>query len=157
MKRILEIIDRLRMWWSFSSKDLAAITAAVTEAEKHTSGEIRVVIRVRRETGVNDVKAQAERDFLKHGLQNTEDQTGVLLLIVLQDHQFWLMGDKGVNDHLDADFWSRQSLFLSSAFAGGSWTEGICQVVLEIGHRLAEHFPRQTDDADELPNTPVVV
>ncbi|NQV90054.1 TPM domain-containing protein [Candidatus Uhrbacteria bacterium] len=156
MKFFQRLID---LWWMhrmFSKQDLDAITVAVTKAEQTTSGEIRVVIRARRDDSIPDVKTQAEADFLKHKMHDTRDKTGVLLLIVLADRAFYIMGDEGINNLLPPNFWEQQAIELSSAFHERHSTKGICESVEAIGRCLCEHFPKKHDDTNELPNRPVL-
>lgn len=152
-QRILDLLWLRRM---FSKRDLDAITAAVAKAEGTTSGEIRVVIRARKDKHVTDIQEQAEVDFKKHGMHKTQDQTGVMLLIVLSDRAFYIMGDEGINEELPPNFWSQQAAQLSSAFEKQHSTQGICESVKAIGGYLSEYFPRKDDDVDELPNRPVL-
>ncbi len=156
MNRLLNAIDRLMLRARFPGRQLQLITDAVARAEAKTSGEIRVVILARFEDGVSDIKTQAEREFLKHGLQQTRDKTGVLLLIVLKNRQCYVMADKGLNDQLDDAFLGTEITYLSKAIGNGQATAGICEMVGNIGSKLAEFFPPREDDVNELSDAPIL-
>jgi uncharacterized membrane protein len=46
---------------------------------------------------------------------------------------------------------------VSSAIQGGHAAEGVCAAVDAIGQALAQHFPAEPDDRNELPDAPARV
>lgn len=139
----------------FTKEQLNTITETVKKAESLTSGEIRVVIRGACKRGLN-TKQQALADFEEHGLAQTRDKTGVLILIVLQERQVEILADKGINDRVRESFWDSIVLSITNNFKNKEYFKGICDAVETVGHVLAEHFPRKPDDTNELPNKPVL-
>lgn len=141
----------------FTESDIAQITEAIRKAEENTSGEIRVVIIAHCEQGLfGDTYAQARRAFSRLGMDNTKDKTGVLLLVVTEEQKFSIIGDTGIHEKLPPDYWEKQARILSSYFKNGRFADGISEVVAEVGKQLAAHFPRKSDDTNELPNEPVI-
>lgn len=141
----------------FSEKDFAEIEAATREAEKNTSGEIQVVIRSHYDEDLKgDVHGQTKRDFLKHGLDKTCDKTGVIILLVLEAKKFMVWGDDGIHAKVPQGYWDVLAVGMSAHFKEERYIQGICEAVAEVGKRLAEFFPKKSDDVDELPNKPIV-
>lgn len=134
----------------FSEESLARIKAAVAEAERNTSGEIRVVVLEKCEE--TDSRLQALKEFQKAGMQNTRDKTGVLIFLALNDKKFEVLADEGINSKIAPEEWQKLSGDMSQCFQSGLFAEGVLLAVNRVGERLAAHFPRKPDDIDELPN-----
>ncbi len=133
------------------------IEGAVQAAEATTSGEIRVMIISRCDPEAKgDIRAQAVREFYRHGLDKTRDKTGVLLLIALEDNAFYILGDSGINEKVSQGYWDVHSTILTTDFASGRLIDGICFFVGSIGNKLSEYFPRRDDDTNELPDDVIV-
>ncbi len=132
-----------------SKKEEEKIVDAISQAEKNTSGEIRV-----------HIEAHTDEDHFEHALKvfeqlemhKTELRNGVLIYIAVDDHQFVILGDKGINDVVSNDFWERTKDVMQDHFRKGNFQEGIVAGVLQAGEELKTHFPYQADDQDELSN-----
>jgi uncharacterized membrane protein len=132
-----------------SKKDEKAIVEAIGQAEKSTSGEIRV-----------HIEAHTDEDHFEHALKvfqqlemhKTELRNGVLIYIAVNDHQFVILGDEGINKVVANDFWEQTKNVMQSHFRKGEFKQGIVAAVLQAGQELKAHFPYQDDDEDELSN-----
>lgn len=146
----------------FSENDLRRISDAIEEAEKNTSGEIRVKIMMHFDDDLmmhrdsERAHYQAVREFEKEGLVNTRDKTGILLLIVMAERKFQILADEGINQKVKQGYWNIVAWNLVAHFKKGQYVFGICSVVKMIGFQLANFFPIQSDDIDELPNEVIV-
>ena len=78
------------------------IVAAIIEAEKNTSGEIRVHIEATTQLD-HFSRAQQVFHFLK--MDNTKDENGVLLYVAVQDKRFVIYGDRGIDQAVPKGFW----------------------------------------------------
>jgi uncharacterized membrane protein len=132
--------------------DQAAITAAIADAEKNTSGEIRVVLSHR---PAPEPLAAAQAAFVRLRMERTTDRNGVLIFIAPESQTFAIVGDTGVNRQCGQAFWNEMSAAMTAAFAAGDFTTGLTAAIGKAGKLLQVHFPRQSDDQDELPNTVV--
>lgn len=141
----------------FSESDLNLITSAIEKAEEGTSGEIRLVIKMRCDPAYkDDLDAQALHEFAKHGLANTRDKTGVLILILMEERKFKLLADKGIYEKMSQSYLDHIARRMSSTFSSGFYMEGIFTCLRMISSQLVFHFPRKPDDTDELPNRPII-
>ena len=129
--------------------DQMQVVAAIREAERVTSGEIRVSVA---HFFWGDVEKTAEKAFRRLGVGNTADRNGVLIFLVPSRKRFAILGDTGIHERVGQAFWDDVSACLSSHFRRGAFTEGLVEGVRMVGDRLATHFPSAGDaDRDELP------
>ncbi len=132
-----------------SQLDRDQIVAAIREAEKKTSGEIRVFVS-RHEP--KDVVAEAQRHFIRLGMEKTQDHNGVLIFVAPRAHRFAVIGDQGVHEKCGDAFWSTLAGEMSGHFREGRFMEGIVLAIRRAGALLAEHFPHTPADRNELPD-----
>lgn len=125
------------------------IVQAIVQAERNTSGEIRV--HIERTTKLLHYDRALEV-FQELEMHNTEQQNAVLIYIAVDDHKFVIYGDKGINDIVPKNFWESTKNVMQNLFKEGKFKQGIVEGVLKAGHELKEHFPRSSKDIDELPN-----
>ena len=126
------------------------IITAIRRAEKQTSGEIRVHLEARHG---GDIKKRAAYLFHELKMDNTREANGILLYIAVQDRAFYLMGDAGINAVVPVTYWGEVKDVLQLRFRESEFTKGIIDAITEIGSRLAAHFPWQSNDVNELPDT----
>lgn len=133
-----------------SSEEQEKITHAVSLAENRTSGEIRIVV----ENVVGEMTAfdKATKYFNDLRMYNTALRNGVLIYLAVADHQFAIVGDKGINERVGNSFWDQTKDLMITYFKKGDYTQGIVAGIHQVGERLQVFFPRQEDDIDELPN-----
>jgi len=134
----------------FSKKEKRQILAAVREAEKNTSGEIRVHL-VHKVKG--DVFEHAREVFERIGMTKTKARNGVLVFLATGSKQFAILGDKGINEKVPERFWKDAARTLEAHFKKNKFAEGISEAVLRIGAKLKEYFPYQGGDKNELPDS----
>jgi uncharacterized membrane protein len=132
-----------------SQLDHERIVSAIAEAEKASSGEIRVHV-TRREPA--DLEARARRRFEKLGMTSTKHRNGVLIYIAPNLRRFQILGDRGVHEKCGDAFWKETASEMEEHFRRGAFTEGILRGVEKVGRLLAEHFPREAGDVNELPD-----
>ncbi len=130
--------------------DEARIIAAIRAAESQTSAELRVSIDRKAE---HPPKEAAARAFHRLGMHRTQYRNGVLILIQPKAQRFAILGDRGIHTHVGQAFWDRLARLLSEAFAQGQFTEGLEAALVEAGRQLAEHFPAEPGNPDELPDS----
>jgi uncharacterized membrane protein len=130
--------------------DQKRIVAAIADAEKQTSGEVRVHVQPKVTGG--ELRDVAERTFERLGMTKTALRTGVLLFIASEENRFVILGDQGINDKVPAGFWDEIAAKLTIRFRNGEFTDGIVDAVTAAGAQLREYFPRAADDVDELSN-----
>ncbi len=131
----------------FSKEQQAQILASVKEAEKATSGEIRVHIESSLKVDILDRAAWL---FKKLGMYKTAERNGVLFYLAINDRKFAIIGDAGINSKVPAGFWNEISDLLGKNFKEGKFTEGLSEGILMAGNELKKYFPCCEDDVNEL-------
>ena len=132
-----------------SKEEEQEIVTAIQTAELNTSGEIRIHIEGTSKTAPFE---RALEVFGELEMQNTEQRNGVLLYLAVNDHQFAICGDEGVDKVVADDFWDCTRDVMAVHFKKGQFKEGIIAGILNAGEQLKQFFPWQTDDANELSN-----
>jgi uncharacterized membrane protein len=134
---------------NFNISDRELITAAISEAEKNTSGEIRLFIEDKCGENVLD---RAAFVFTQLGMQNTKDRNGVLFYLAFDSRQFAIIGDAGIHAKVKDDFWNEIKSLMASHFKNGEFVAGLTKGIQMSGEALRKYFPYQSDDKNELPN-----
>lgn len=140
--RSQEFLDRL---------DHKRIVAAIAEAEKKTSGEIRVFIQRGEIEG--DALPLAERKFAEFGMQKTRQRNAVLILVAPRAQKFAVVGDEGVHKRCGGEYWQQLVSNMAEHFRKQNFTDALLEGIESTGNLLAQHFPRQRSDRNELPDT----
>jgi uncharacterized membrane protein len=125
------------------------IVQAIVEAEKNTSGEIRIHIEEHSEKPPLD---RAQEVFFKLKMNETKDRNGVLFYVGVADHSFVILGDEGINKRVETDFWDCTKDLVISNFKEKNYKKGLVEGILRAGERLKTYFPFQSGDENELSN-----
>ncbi|MEQ1799150.1 MAG: TPM domain-containing protein [Lacibacter sp.] len=145
---IFSFLSKKQNW--FTPQENEAIVNAIRAAEKRTSGEIRVFIESR--CSFVDPVDRAIEVFFGLKMDKTEDRNGVVLYIAMKDHQLAVFGDKGIHEKVGTEFWNKEVSKMLSSFSRENYTDGIVQIVTEIGDALVSNFPYENEDRNELPD-----
>ena len=86
----------------FTPAQKTAMVAAIRQAEKDTSGEIRIHFENHCRKNVLDRAAQVFADLKMH---KTALRNGVLIYVALEDKQLAILGDAGINAKVPDHFW----------------------------------------------------
>lgn len=126
------------------------IIAAIRQAERQTSGEVRVHIEANCPDG--DPVKRAIDVFHHLGMHQTKEQNGVLFYVAHADRKFAVLGDSGIDAKVPADFWESTKNLMRQHFAANDYTAGLSQGIERAGQHLKAFFPRASDDINELPD-----
>lgn len=125
------------------------IVEAIRMAETNTSGEIRVHIEKTTSKAHYD---RALEVFHELRMDETQLKNGVLLYFAVEDKNFVICGDKGINDLVSDDFWDCTKDVMTGHFKQGNFKQGIVDGILNAGEQLKKHFPWTEGDTNELSN-----
>ena len=107
-----------------------------------------------RERMAYKVKLRAEQAFYQHGLHNTKDRTGILILVSLLERRVHVLADKGINDRVPPGTWDSLVGVILEGIHTGHATDGICEAITKCGALLSQVSPAgPSDNPDELPDT----
>jgi len=129
--------------------DKNRVEKAIEAAESITSGEVRVAVSP---LFWGNVQKVADRAFDRLGMRDTAERNGVLLFVVPSRRRFVVLGDTGIHEKVHPGFWEEVAEEISRHFRNSDFTGGIVAALERLSTELAAHFPRRSDDIDELPN-----
>jgi uncharacterized membrane protein len=132
----------------FTVEEKQKIKQAVELAERQTSGEIRVHIDNYCKANVLD---RASVVFEKLEIHKTDLRNGVLFYLAVKDHKFAILGDAGINQVVEADFWNITRDVMTEKFKTSEFAEGLILGINMAGEKLKTHFPfKGREDVNEL-------
>lgn len=152
---------RWRVRRAFPKAALQAIEAAVKESETSHDGELRFVV----EGGLDlplllrgvSARQRAMDAFSRLRVWDTEHNSGVLIYVQMADRRVEILADRGIHRQVGNDTWRRICAGMEAAFRAGRFQAGAVQGIREVGKVLAEHFPAEDENPDELADAPVVL
>jgi hypothetical protein len=147
---------------AFDAEALVRIEAAIASGERAHRGQVCFAVEGGLPMGrVMRRLAPRERALEVFGLLrvwDTEENSGVLLYVLLADRDVEIVADRGIHGHVGTAAWEAVCRKMEAAFRDGRYTEGVEAGIAEINALLARHYPRQDRaGTDELPNRPVVL
>lgn len=125
------------------------IVKAIADAESKTSGEIRVFIQ---RGELVDAYEAARKQFEKLGMTRTRERNAVLIFVAPRAQKFAVIGDLGIHERCGKDFWETTVGTMREHFRAENFTNAIVHAIEQTGVALGQHFPRQSDDRNELPD-----
>ncbi|HEV2842027.1 MAG TPA: TPM domain-containing protein [Chthoniobacterales bacterium] len=131
-----------------SQLDHDRIVAAIKEAEAKSSGEIRVFVQRGELEG--DPVIAAQKKFHELGMGATKERNGVLIFVLPRARKFAVIGDEGVHQKCGPQFWQEKVDRMREHFKREEFTGALVEAIEAAGQLLAEHFPRQGGDRNEL-------
>jgi len=134
----------------FTPAEQERIIEEIRQAEKQTSGEIR--IHLDRRSG-KDVLEKAKKVFNQTGMAQTKHRNGVLIYLATDHRKFAILGDEGIHRLVPENYWEDVKERMQRYFREGKFCEGLCRGIGEVGEKLKAYFPIEKDDRNELPNT----
>lgn len=131
----------------FTVAESEQIVQAIRDAEKATSGEIRVHLE---EKCKSDALKRAIELFHILKMDATELHNGVIIYLAVEDKKFAIYGGKGINEKVPANFWQQTRDVMQAHFKEGRFAQGLSEGILQAGQQLKTYFPYQNEDANEL-------
>ena len=131
----------------FTKEDRDNITAAIRQAEKQTSGEIRLFIEDKCKGNVLDRAAMV---FEKLDMHKTVRRNGVLFYLAIRDHKFAILGDAGINAVVKQGFWDEIKETALEYFRKGEYSKGLINGKGMAAEALKQYFPHDERDKNEL-------
>jgi len=82
----------------------------------------------------------------------TRERTGILLYVSLLEHRVEVLADRGIHERVEPGTWDGVVARVLDGIRTGRAEAGLVDAITHCGELLAQHFPVQPDDSDELPN-----
>lgn len=146
----------------FPPDTLAAIGQAIGRAEEGHRGEICFAVEGRWSLAElwrwKSPRARATAAFAELRVWDTEENTGVLIYVLLAEHAIEIVADRGVAARVDDAEWAVICRLIRDRYAAGEYLQGSIAGIEAIAAILRSHFPASDrPDRNELPNRPMVL
>ena len=135
----------------FSEAENQQIVQSIQEAERQTSGEIRIFVESH--CRYVDALDRAVEIFNNLEMERTALRNGVLFYLAVKDKQLAIYADEGIHKAAGNEYWQHSVKEIISVFSKESLVAGITTSIYKIGQALKTHFPYDKDvDKNELPD-----
>lgn len=151
---------------AFPQSALDAIEAAIRASETRHGGEIRFAIEnslapAQVWRGVRG-RERAIDVFSSLRVWDTEHNSGVLIYLLLADHDIEIVADRGIAARVGPQAWEEVAQTMEAAFRQGDFERGALAGIESVSELLAGHFPPSGlfpsgHNPDELANRPVIL
>lgn len=154
-------ISPLALRKRFPKTVMQRIERAIAESEQTHSGEIRFAVELnlplldilKRKTG----QQRAVEVFSQLRVWDTAQNNGVLIYLLLADHDFEILADRGIHGHVGTHGWTRISHEMEVLFKSRQFEAGILHGITQISILQAELYPAIINNQNELPDAPVII
>lgn len=135
----------------FSENQLSNISNAISEAEKYTTGEIRVHLNNQCKEAV---LTEAWNRFAKLEMHKTDRRNGILIFISIEDRKMAIVADEGINQKQEQGAWQKMLDQLLLDFSSNNAEAGLIKCIKNMGKELQSFFPKEKDsnNPNELTN-----
>lgn len=99
---------------------------------------------------------RAQIEFYLNHMDKTQTGHGVLIFISLLEHRVVVLADRPVAEKLPAKVWSEVVQSVTMGLRQKNLRKALEAGVQQCATVLAEHFPIQQNDSNELPNTLII-
>ena len=135
----------------FSIEENEMIVEAIRDAEKQTSGEVRVFVESH--CRFIDPLDRAKEIFSQLKMEKTALRNGVVFYVALKDKQLAVFADSGIHSATGQQYWEDVVKHILLLFNKESYAVGIRECISKIGEALKNHFPYdEKTDKNELPD-----
>ncbi|MBI3480429.1 MAG: TPM domain-containing protein [Nitrosomonadales bacterium] len=150
----------------FPSRAMDAIESAIQTTEAQHAGQIRFAVEASLELAPllagQTAQQRAIEVFAKLRVWDTEHNNGVLIYLLLADHDVEIVADRGIHVRLGQQTWEAICREMEAAFRKGEFESGVLTGIHAVGEHLSHHFPARSGKgnempANELPDRPVVL
>ncbi len=150
-----------RLWKYFPPALLAEIESAIRESETSHRGEIRFAAEASLPVsaiwrGVNARQA-AIGAFGGLRVWDTEENSGVLIYLLLADRDIEIVADRGIAARVEQAEWDNIAKTMERHYRAGDFRSGTFEGIRRASELLARHFPPGPENPNELPNQPVLL
>jgi putative membrane protein len=132
---------------TFAAFAIASIVVAKMSALKRAL----VPAKRKRERALSMARAQ----FVDAGVSRTRDRSGILVFFSELERRVCVLPDVGIDEAKLGEAWQKSVEAIERAAAADD-LEAFLGAVTALGPVLASQYPRREDDANELPDAPLV-
>jgi putative membrane protein len=102
-------------------------------------------------------RRRAREQFVERDLHLTQARTGVLIFVSIAERYVEILADDGINAKVGQAQWQAIVDTFVADVRAGTVANGFCTAIEKVGDILAQHFPADDKNSDELPNRLFVI
>ena len=76
----------------------------------------------------------------------------MLIFVAPRVHKFAVIGDNAIHEKCGDQFWQRVVEKMRTHFQNEKFSDALVEALQEVGAVLARHFPKTSEDTNELPD-----
>ncbi|WDS37491.1 TPM domain-containing protein [Pseudoxanthomonas sp.] len=147
----------------FPQACLQRIAAVIAEGERLHRGEVMFAVESGLDLGAIrtgiDARTAARAAFARLRTWDTEANNGVLIYLLLADHQIEIVADRGLEPHVTAEAWQAVCMQVEAGMREGQPEAAVIAGVRAASALLARAFPAVPGEAgqNELPDLPQIL
>lgn len=153
-------ITRSELRSSFAAAVIEAIEAEIRSAERRHGGELRFAVELALPVSAllrnTSPRQRAVEVFSELRVWDTEENSGVLIYVLLADRDVEIVADRGICRHVAPAEWEAICHEMEDHFRRGEFLDGARAGVRRISELLVRHFPPRRENPNELPDRPLV-
>ena len=88
---------------------------------------------------------------------DTEENSGVLIYVLLAEHRLEIVADRGLAKRVEQGEWDAIARDMQAAYAKGQFLDGSVAGIEAITRLLEQHFPPGAANPNELPDRPLIL
>lgn len=147
---------------SFSKAALTNIEEAIRKSESSHLGELRFVV----EPGLHlldllrgkTASQRALEVFSQLRVWDTEHNSGVLIYLLLAEHDVEIVADRGIHAKVGEASWQAICHHMEQQFRDGEFEHGALEGIQRITALLQQYFPANNNhNPNELPDSPIIL
>lgn len=146
---------------AFPEPTLDAIRDRIAEGERRHRAEVRMVVETslaaRQVLQKMTARQRAAELFLEHGIWDTEENIGVLIYVLIADHKVEILADRRVARSVTPDEWRTVCNTMTDAFRANDYHAGALAGLDRLNALLAERFPDDGGQSNQLSNEPLIL
>lgn len=146
----------------FPADALDRITQAIAASEISHRGEVRFAVEASLDLAplLKGVAARerAVQVFSDLRVWDTEENNGVLIYLLVADHDVEILADRGVDAKVGHKGWEAICKLMEAEFRQGRFEAGVLQGIQAVTRHLETHFPRRGgSNVNELSDAPTLL
>jgi uncharacterized membrane protein len=145
----------------FTQSSLRKIEDAIAKSEISHSGQIRFIV----ETSLSPhalfhrqtPRERALEVFSLFRIWDTANNNGVLIYLLMADHDFEIIADRNIHQLAGDTFWKMVADEMTALLQNNKFEEGVLHGIERIHQVLKEHFSADVITPNELPDAPIII
>lgn len=155
-------IGQMAIKRALPATSLARIEQAIKQSEMNHDGEILFAVEASLNL-VSLLKKQSAREraidiFSLLRVWDTPHNNGVLIYLLLADHDVEIVADRGIDAKVNHKEWEKICREMEAAFRKGQFEKGVLAAMSAIDNQLKKYFPvASKGEENALPDKPIIL